>query len=70
MCIYRTADQIWNLYLGGSAGNRPFGSAKLDGVDFDLEKGDGRYVVDFLDRMSGRFAAALLLDHLSPSETL
>ncbi|CAL5228206.1 g11293 [Coccomyxa viridis] len=32
-----TADQIWNVYLGGSASNRPFGTAVLDGVDLDVE---------------------------------
>jgi len=33
------ADQIWNLFLGGSSSTRPFGSAVLDGVDLDLEGG-------------------------------
>ena len=35
--LCRTADQIWNVYLGGSASNRPFGTAVLDGVDLDVE---------------------------------
>lgn len=39
--------------MGGSANNRPFGSAIIDGLDFDIEKGRGEYVVDFMDRLSG-----------------
>lgn len=35
--ICRTADQIWNVYLGGALVNRPFGAAVLDGVDLDIE---------------------------------
>jgi chitinase len=27
------ADTIWNLFLGGSSGMRPFGNAILDGYD-------------------------------------
>ncbi|EFJ25184.1 hypothetical protein SELMODRAFT_15257, partial [Selaginella moellendorffii] len=34
------ATYIWNNYLGGSSGNRPLGSAVLDGVDFDIETGN------------------------------
>ena len=31
------ADQIWNLFLGGSSSTRPFGTAVLDGyVTFAL----------------------------------
>ncbi|KAI0260435.1 glycoside hydrolase superfamily [Gloeopeniophorella convolvens] len=33
------ADQIWNSFLGGSSGPRPFGNAVLDGVDLDIEEG-------------------------------
>lgn len=28
------ADTIWNLFLGGSSADRPFGSAVLDGYGF------------------------------------
>ncbi|KAI0230200.1 Chitinase 2, partial [Massospora cicadina] len=31
------AIDIWNLYLGGHSDYRPFGSAKLDGIDLDIE---------------------------------
>ncbi|KAJ7337723.1 glycoside hydrolase family 18 protein [Mycena albidolilacea] len=33
------ANNIWNLFLGGSSSARPFGSAVLDGVDLDIEVG-------------------------------
>jgi hypothetical protein len=51
--LCRTAVAIWNSYLGGSGAYRPFGNAVLDGVDFDMEKGNGQYVVDFIDRLNG-----------------
>jgi chitinase len=38
------ADQIWNLFLGGSSATRPFGSAVLDGIDLDIEQGSDSYV--------------------------
>eukprot|EP00884_Botryococcus_braunii_P021999 jgi/Botrbrau1/8483/Bobra.0237s0098.2 len=50
-----TADQIWNLYMGGKAPNRPFGTAVLDGVTFDLEKGNGSYMTSFIERLNGNF---------------
>ncbi|KAG6864685.1 hypothetical protein C0991_007895 [Blastosporella zonata] len=31
------ADNIWDLFLGGSSDKRPFGTAVLDGVDLDIE---------------------------------
>jgi len=33
------ADQVWNLFLGGSSKSRPFGDAVLDGIDLDIEGG-------------------------------
>lgn len=33
------ADVLWNTFLGGSSSKRPFGSAILDGIDFDIEGG-------------------------------
>ena len=39
------ADYLWNYYLGGNpsggAGDRPLGSAGLDGIDLDIEQGSG-----------------------------
>ncbi|KAN0134562.1 glycoside hydrolase [Lactarius tabidus] len=33
------ADQVWNMFLGGSGTTRPFGAAVLDGIDLDIESG-------------------------------
>lgn len=33
------ADELWNLFFGGSSSTRPFGAAVLDGVDLDIENG-------------------------------
>ncbi|KAF9042919.1 glycoside hydrolase superfamily [Panaeolus papilionaceus] len=45
------ADTIWNLFLGGSSSTRPFGDAVLDGVDLDLEGGNGAYFPSFVNRI-------------------
>ncbi|PRQ58358.1 putative chitinase [Rosa chinensis] len=39
----RVADYIWNNFLGGKSNSRPLGDAVLDGVDFDIEKGEPHY---------------------------
>jgi chitinase len=52
------ADQIWDLFLGGSSGTRPFGDAVLDGVDLDLESGQNFGYVAFVDSLRAKFAAA------------
>ncbi|KAF8320068.1 glycoside hydrolase [Clavulina sp. PMI_390] len=44
------ADQVWNLFLGGSSSTRPFGDAVLDGVDLDIEGGSNSYV-DFVNQL-------------------
>ena len=49
----RTADQIWNVYLGGSATDRPFGTAVLDGVDLDIEKYTP-YYPDFVVQLNSK----------------
>ncbi|KAG1346520.1 Acidic endochitinase [Cocos nucifera] len=33
------ATYLWDNFLGGSSSSRPFGSAVLDGIDFDIEQG-------------------------------
>ncbi|KAG8858743.1 Chitinase 1 [Tulasnella sp. 330] len=38
------ADQIWDMFLGGSSSMRPFGTAVLDGVDLDIEGGTESFV--------------------------
>ncbi|KAG0070721.1 Chitinase 1 [Linnemannia elongata] len=52
------ADQIWDLFLGGSSGTRPFGDAVLDGVDLDLESGQNAGYVALVDSLRAKFAAA------------
>jgi chitinase len=51
------AQQIWDIYLGGTSSTRPFGSAKLDGVDLDIEGGEGTtYYADFVDELKALYA--------------
>ncbi|PPQ73971.1 hypothetical protein CVT24_012533 [Panaeolus cyanescens] len=45
------ADTIWNLFLGGSSSTRPFGDAVLDGIDLDLEGGNGAFFPTFVNRI-------------------
>jgi chitinase len=33
------ADTVWNMFLGGAGGLRPFGKQTLDGIDLDIEGG-------------------------------
>ncbi|ORX92680.1 glycoside hydrolase [Basidiobolus meristosporus CBS 931.73] len=35
------AQTVWDRFLGGSSNERPFGEAKLDGIDLDIEGGSG-----------------------------
>lgn len=39
----QVANFIWNNYLGGRSNSRPFGNAVLNGVDFDIESGSGKF---------------------------
>ncbi|KAI0688227.1 glycoside hydrolase [Cytidiella melzeri] len=52
------ADQIWNLFLGGSSSTRPFGSAVLDGVDLDIEGGSTAYFVTFINQLRSHMNTA------------
>lgn len=45
------ADQIWDLFLGGSSSTRPFGNAVLDGLDLDLEGGSSAGYVAFVNQI-------------------
>nr|XP_043636658.1 basic endochitinase-like [Erigeron canadensis] len=40
----QVADYIWDNFLGGQSSSRPLGDAVLDGVDFDIEKGESHYI--------------------------
>ena len=37
------AAYLWNSYLGGMSTSRPLGDAVLDGIDFDIELGSGKF---------------------------
>ncbi|KAK2650168.1 hypothetical protein Ddye_017657 [Dipteronia dyeriana] len=37
------ADYLWNNFLGGQSNSRPLGDAVLDGIDFDIKKGEPHY---------------------------
>ncbi|KAF9089707.1 Chitinase 1 [Mortierella sp. AD031] len=51
------ADQVWDLFLGGSSTTRPFGDAILDGIDLDLESGQNAGYVAFVDTLRSKFKA-------------
>ncbi|KLO20503.1 glycoside hydrolase [Schizopora paradoxa] len=52
------ADQIWDLFLGGSSSTRPFGNAVLDGVDLDIESGTGASYAAFVNQIRSHAAGA------------
>ncbi|KAG0253975.1 Chitinase 1 [Linnemannia exigua] len=52
------ADQVWDLFLGGSSSTRPFGDAVLDGVDLDLESGQNTGYAAFVDALRSKFASS------------
>ncbi|ORY37616.1 glycoside hydrolase [Rhizoclosmatium globosum] len=46
------ADNIWNLFLGGTSPNRPFGpSVQVDGLDFHIWSNNPNGVVDLATRL-------------------
>ena len=49
------AAQVWNLFLGGSSPTRPFGNAKLDGIDLDIEAGDPSHFGAFVRSLKANF---------------
>ncbi|RMZ83860.1 hypothetical protein DV737_g1516, partial [Chaetothyriales sp. CBS 132003] len=52
------ANQLWDIfgpYNSSYTGPRPFGTAAVDGFDFDLESGDGSYWVDVANTLRGKF---------------
>ncbi|KAJ6507037.1 glycoside hydrolase superfamily [Mycena sanguinolenta] len=52
------ATTIWNSFLGGSGGHRPFGSAVLDGVDLDIESGTNTGYAAFATQIRSLWASA------------
>lgn len=49
------AAQVWNFFLGGSSPTRPFGNAKLDGIDLDIEAGDPSHFGAFVRSLKANF---------------
>jgi len=52
------ATTVWNLFLGGTSTTRPFGTAVVDGVDLDIEKGASTSYSAFITALRGYFATA------------
>jgi len=50
------AQQIWDLFLGGNGGNRPYGSFKLDGIDLDIESGGVNYWAEFSNKLHSLYS--------------
>ncbi|KAG7035727.1 hypothetical protein SDJN02_02525, partial [Cucurbita argyrosperma subsp. argyrosperma] len=49
----QVANFIWNNFLGGRSRSRPLGDAVLDGVDFDIESGSGKFWDVLARRLKG-----------------
>jgi len=47
------ANYLWNNFLGGTSSSRPLGDAVLDGIDFDIEAGDGEYWDELAKALDG-----------------
>ncbi|MCO5561507.1 hypothetical protein L7F22_015128 [Adiantum nelumboides] len=55
------ASYIWDNYLGGTSTSRPLGPAVLDGVDFDIELGDGASYYGSLAQSLRQFSSQVVL---------
>ncbi|CAM0139748.1 Chitinase 2 [Umbelopsis sp. WA50703] len=51
------ADQLWNLFGGGSSSTRPFGTAVVDGFDLDIEGGSTTGYAAFINQMRTHYAS-------------
>jgi len=51
------ADQLWNLFGGGSSDTRPFGDAIIDGFDLDIEGGSTTGYAAFINQMRSHYAS-------------
>ncbi|XP_031129115.1 hevamine-A-like [Ipomoea triloba] len=49
----QVATYLWNNFLGGKSDERPLGDAILDGIDFDIEQGNGEHWDDLARFLSG-----------------
>ncbi|KAK3808275.1 MAG: chitinase, partial [Benniella sp.] len=52
------AEQMWDMFLGGSSSTRPFGDAIVDGIDLDLESGQNSGYVAFIETLRSKFASS------------
>ncbi|KAK4339344.1 hypothetical protein RND71_040806 [Anisodus tanguticus] len=59
----QVATYLWNNFLGGKSNSRPLGDAILDGIDFDLESGEGPYWGD-LARNLAKYSNRGLFDYV------
>ncbi|KAJ2725418.1 Chitinase 2 [Coemansia sp. Benny D115] len=53
----RFADTVWNMFFKGSANERPFDDAVLDGIDLDIEGGSPEGYKAFIDTLRGHYAS-------------
>ncbi|KAJ2758672.1 Chitinase 2 [Coemansia sp. BCRC 34490] len=52
------ADTVWDMFLGGSAAQRPFDDAVLDGIDLDIEGGSTTGYAAFVSQLRSRFTSS------------
>ncbi|RCH85980.1 Chitinase 1 [Rhizopus stolonifer] len=55
------ASTLWNLFGGGSATNRPFGDAQIDGVDLDIEGGGSTGYATLVTSLRSKFGSSFLI---------
>jgi len=51
------ADELWNLFGGGSSSARPFGDVIIDGFDLDIEGGSTTGYAAFINQMRTHYAS-------------
>ncbi|KAH8548638.1 chitinase 1 [Umbelopsis sp. PMI_123] len=51
------ADQLWNLFGGGSSSTRPFDTAIVDGFDLDIEGGSSTGYAAFVTQMRTHYSS-------------
>ncbi|KAI3397667.1 hypothetical protein diail_10538 [Diaporthe ilicicola] len=67
------ADQVWNLYLGGtdSTDLRPFGDKiTLDGLDLDNESGNGKFYKEFVTEIRNKMETDSSRTYLMSAEPM
>ncbi|KAJ1721532.1 Chitinase 2 [Coemansia erecta] len=50
------ADTMWNMFFKGSASQRPFDDAVLDGIDLDIEGGSSSGYAGFINQLRSHYA--------------